>query len=183
VLESVRPSTISYHIAKRLLERHFREAGEGIPVHLMPDATSIARRWMDEGHLVVKGVPKAAITYQLLADEAAERIYLACQRAMQGKNRIKAVLDPFNPSGSSRFVNFATSKPVYFTDASKCHVNAVVLDSGWEASSRGASSETRMSSPTSRITACSSRFPIATARWRGNICPTSSCASPPGATI
>jgi hypothetical protein len=46
---------------------------------------------------------------------------------------VKAILDPYNPTGSTRFVNFATSKPVYTTSLQRCHVNHVVLDSDWEA--------------------------------------------------
>ena len=80
VLEEIRPSTITYHIAKRLIETRFRDAGEDLPVSLFGDAQRIVRRWIDEGYLIAKGVPIAAVTYLELADKAAERIYLACQR-------------------------------------------------------------------------------------------------------
>ena len=80
VLEEIRPSTITYHIAKRLIETRFRDAGEDLPVSLFGDAQRIVRRWIDEGYLIAKGVPIAAVTYLELADMAAERIYLACQR-------------------------------------------------------------------------------------------------------
>ena len=66
--------------AKRLIETRFRDAGEDLPVSLFGDAQRIVRRWIDEGYLVAKGVPLAAVTYLELADMAAERIYLACQR-------------------------------------------------------------------------------------------------------
>jgi type III restriction enzyme len=133
VLEEIRPSTITYHIAKRLIETRFRDAGEDLPVSLFGDAQRIVRRWIDEGHLVAKGVPLAAVTYVQLADEAAERIYLACQRVAGGERRVKAILDPYNPRGSSRFVNFTTSKDVRTSDPRKSQVNAVVCDSTWEA--------------------------------------------------
>jgi type III restriction enzyme len=44
------------------------------------------------------------------------------------------VLDPYNPKGSTRFVNFITSKPVWKTGTQppKCHISHVVLDSSWE---------------------------------------------------
>src|SRR5271166_3371861 len=132
VLEDIRPSTITYHIAKRLIETRFREAGEDLPVSLFGDAQRIVRRWIDEGYLVAKGVPFAAVTYLQLADEAAQRIYLACQRVTGEERRVKAILDPYNPRGSSRFVNFTTSKPVRMSDPRKSQVNAVVCDSTWE---------------------------------------------------
>jgi type III restriction enzyme len=132
VLEDIRPSTITFYIAKRLIETRFRDAGEDLPVSLFGDAQRIVRRWIDEGYLVAKGVPLAAVTYLQLADDAAERIFVACQRVTSGEARKKAILDPYNPRGSSRFVNFTTSKAVRMTDPAKSHVNAVVCDSGWE---------------------------------------------------
>lgn len=44
------------------------------------------------------------------------------------------MLDPYNPSGSTRHVNFITAKPCWATGARppKCHISHVVLDSGWE---------------------------------------------------
>lgn len=47
---------------------------------------------------------------------------------------IKAVLDPYNPVGSTAHVNFNTSKTDRWeTSAQHCHVNWVILDSDWEA--------------------------------------------------
>jgi type III restriction enzyme len=47
---------------------------------------------------------------------------------------VLAVLDPYNPRGSTRFVNFITSKLVWKTGAQppKCHISHVALDSSWE---------------------------------------------------
>jgi type III restriction enzyme len=132
VLEDIRPSTITFHIAKRLIETRFRDAGEDLPISLFGDAQRIVRRWIDEGYLVAKGVPLAAVTYLQLADEAAERVYLACQRVTGRERRVKAILDPYNPRGSSRFVNFTTSKPARMSDPRKSQVNAVVCESTWE---------------------------------------------------
>jgi len=133
ILDNIRPSTITYHVTKRLIETRFRDAGEDLPIGLFGDAQRIVRRWIDEGYLVAKGVPLGAIVYQELADQAAERIYLACQRVVTGERRIKAILDPYNPRGTTRFVGFNTSKDVRVSDPAKSHVNAVVLDSNWEA--------------------------------------------------
>ena len=51
-----------------------------------------------------------------------------------GQRPIKAVLDPYNPTGSTIHVNFTTSKRSRWeTDARRCHVNWVILDGDWEA--------------------------------------------------
>ena len=133
VLEAVRPSSISFHLAKHLLYTQFRDPGQEPQLHLFGQIKRIVRQWIDEGYLVAKGVPVATVTYLEMADKAAERIYLACQRHEEGRKRIKAILDAYNPKGSTRHVSFSTSKNTWKTAPNKCHVNYVVLDSDWEA--------------------------------------------------
>src|SRR5438876_1630641 len=70
----------------------------------------------------------------MLADMACERITAGITRAFVGQRPIKAVLDPYNPSGSTAHVRFNTSKTLRWeTDARRCHINWVILDSDWEA--------------------------------------------------
>ncbi len=132
VLEDLRPSEISFNLAKHLLYTHFRDE-DGFPKqHLFPQIQRLARRWLDEGYLVTKGVPIGAILYQDQLARAAEKIDIACTRG--GGGRIMAVLDPYNPSGSTRHVNFITTKPCWKTGAQppKSHISHVVKDSAWE---------------------------------------------------
>ena len=129
VLERLRPSEISFNLAKHLLYTSFRDE-DGFPKqHLFPQIQRLARRWLDEGYLVTKGVPVGAILYQDQLARAAEKIDIACTRASEG--RIVAVLDPYNPKGSTRHVNFITSKPCWKTGAQppKSQISHVVLDS------------------------------------------------------
>ena len=71
--------------------------------------------------------------YQSLADMAYNRITAAIT-SRQGERSIKALLDSYNSTGSTRNVNFTTARSgLWTTDARKCHVNLVVLDSDWEA--------------------------------------------------
>jgi type III restriction enzyme len=134
VLEGIRQSTISFEIAKVLLYTRFREPGEPPPMHLFGQLKSITRRWLEEGYLQCTGgtVP-AMVTYREIADKAAELIHLACQRRTGSETRMKAMLDAYNPRGSTRHVAFNTSKAdLYKTSPDKCHVNYVVCDSDWE---------------------------------------------------
>jgi type III restriction enzyme len=65
---------------------------------------------------------------------ACRRITDGITRALVGERPVKAMLDPYNPSGSTAHVNFTTSKTSRWeTDARRCHVNWVILDSDWEA--------------------------------------------------
>lgn len=132
VLERLRPSEISFNLAKHLLYARFRDQ-DGVPrQHLFPQIQRLARRWLDEGYLVTRGVPIGAILYQDQLARAAEKIDIACTRGSDG--RLVAVLDPYNPRGSTRHVNFITSKPCWATGARppKSQISHVVLDSGWE---------------------------------------------------
>lgn len=132
VLERLRPSEISFNLAKHLLYTHFKD-DEGFPrQHLFPQIQRIARKWLDEGYLVTRGVPVGAILYGDQLARAAEKIDIALTRGSEG--RLLAVLDPYNSKGSTRFVNFITSKPVWRTGAQppKCQISHVVLDSSWE---------------------------------------------------
>jgi type III restriction enzyme len=66
---------------------------------------------------------------------AAERIFVATRTGASGRSRVKAVLDAYNPTGSTRHVSFTTSKELRWqTRADKSHVNYVICDSGWECS-------------------------------------------------
>ena len=86
-------------------------------------------------HLVCKGgTYPAQLIYQELADMACNRITAGITAAFAGERPIKAVLDSYNPVGSTAHVRFNTSRTHRWqTDPARCHVNWVVLDSDWEA--------------------------------------------------
>ncbi|WP_375396459.1 BPTD_3080 family restriction endonuclease [uncultured Sphingomonas sp.] len=132
VLAQLRPSEISFNLAKHLLYTHFRDE-DGFPKqHLFPQIQRLARRWIDEGYLVTNGVPIGAILYQEQLARAAEKIDIACTRG--GGGHVVAVLDPYNPSGSTRHVNFITTKECWKTGAQppRSQISHVVKDSSWE---------------------------------------------------
>ena len=67
-----------------LFVTHFRD-DYGFPKHhLFPQIQRLARRWIDEGYLVTKGVPIGAILYQEQLARAAQKIDIACTRGGGG---------------------------------------------------------------------------------------------------
>ena len=99
-LGEVRPSSISYNLAKHLLFRKFRDPGEEPKLHLFGQLKQIARRWIDEGYLVCKGGTfPAQLLYQEIADKAVERIYLACQRGLVRREADQGDPRPVQPRG------------------------------------------------------------------------------------
>jgi type III restriction enzyme len=134
-LKDMRRSTVLYHLARHLLFHKFRDPGEEAKLHLFAQLKAIARQWLDGGYLRCSGgTYPAQLIYRDIADMACERIKAAITETLSGERPIKAILDAYNPKGSTRYVNFTTSKPTRWqTDPRKCHVNWVVCDSDWEA--------------------------------------------------
>jgi type III restriction enzyme len=133
-LEETRLSTVLFNLTQRLLYTKWRDAGEDPKQHLFGQLKRITREWLDT-HLVCKGgTYPAQLMYQELADIACNRITAAITAALAGERPIKAVLDSYNPVGSTAHVRFNTSRlHRWQTDPTKCHVNWAVLDSDWEA--------------------------------------------------
>ena len=145
-LRDLRPSSLVYHLTHRLLETKWRDPGGDPKLHLFGQLKRITRQWLDE-HLVCKGgTYPAQLMYQSLADMVCARITAGINRRFADERPIKAVLDPYNPTGSTRHVRFTTSKKTRWqTSPSHCHVNWVVCDSDWEAEfSRVAESHPRV---------------------------------------
>ncbi|HEY4249970.1 MAG TPA: DEAD/DEAH box helicase family protein [Roseomonas sp.] len=133
-LDDVRESTVLFHLARHLIYHTYRDPGEEPKLHLFGQMKRIARQWLDGGYLVCAGDTKPALLlYRQLADTAAGRIKAAITETLAGERPVKAMLDAYNPTSSTAFVNFNTSKPVWKTAADKSHVNWVVTDSDWEA--------------------------------------------------
>lgn len=130
----VRPSQVLYELTSHLVLNRWRDPGEDAKLHLFGQLKRIAKQWLD-GYLVCKGgTYPAQLKYKMLADMACSRIIAGINRKFVGERPIKAVLDPYNPTGTTMHVNFNTSKTSRWeTDARRCHINWVVLDSDWEA--------------------------------------------------
>jgi type III restriction enzyme len=134
-LADMRRSTILFHLAKYLLYQKYRDPGEAPKLHLFGRLKAITRQWLEGGYLrCTGGTYPAQLIYQEIADMACERIKAAITETLAGERPVKAILDAYNPTGSTRFVNFTTSKETRWqTDPRKCHINWVVCDSDWEA--------------------------------------------------
>ena len=134
-LEGMRQTTILYHLTRHLLYQKFRDPGEEPKLHLFGQLKKITREWMDGGYLKCSGSTyPAQLIYREIADMACERIKAAITESMAEDRPIKAILDAYNPTGSTQHVNFTTSKSTRWkTDLRKSHINWVICDSDWEA--------------------------------------------------
>lgn len=132
----MRTSTLLMHLTKHLLYSKFRDPGEEPKLHLFGQLKRIVKQWLDD-YLDCKGdTYPAQLCYLELADRACERIKQAIDRASieKGQSQIQAVLDPYNPVGTTAHVNFTTTKTDRWEASSQhCHLNWLIMDSDWEA--------------------------------------------------
>jgi type III restriction enzyme len=135
-LGDMRTSTLIFHVTQRLLYTKWRDPGEEPRLHLFGQLKRITKQWLDTC-LVCKGdTYPALLMYQELADMACNRITAGIANALEGQRPIKALLDPYNPVGSTQHVRFSTSRPDRWETSGpppKNHVNWVIYDSDWEA--------------------------------------------------
>ena len=130
----LRRSTLLFHLTQRLLYTKWRDPGEEPKLHLFGQLKRITKQWLDTCLVCKGGTFPAQLMYLSLADMACERITAGITRSLVGERPVKAILDPYNPTGSTIHVNFNTSKKNRWqTDARRCHINWVILDSDWEA--------------------------------------------------
>jgi type III restriction enzyme len=67
------------------------------------------------------------------AHAAADKIYQAIVSSYEGQKTLQPILAPYDTIGSTRHVDFDTTRDVYKTHPDRCHISHVALDSGWEA--------------------------------------------------
>jgi len=104
-LEDVRRSTLLYHLTRYLVYEKFRDAGEEPRLYLFGQLKRIAKEWLD-GYLVCKGdTYPAQLICKDLGAIACERITSAITNSLVGERPVRAVLDPYNPTGSTSHVS------------------------------------------------------------------------------
>ena len=127
-----REQAIAFQIAKTTLDKYFSETDNQRP-WLFPQLVDIARDWM--GKCVTM---KDNAFIQMLAmtennHAAAEHIYNAIVWDSREKGILKPILRAYDNIGSTRYVDFDTTRAVYAASPYKCHLNYMVADTeSWE---------------------------------------------------
>ena len=105
---------------------------------LFPQVLTITMRWLDEGYVRCKDhtFPRLLLLLEF-AHDAADRIYSAIVRGSDGSPdgppSLRPILRQYDTIGSTRYVDFDTTRPVYATCPDKCHISHVVADTdSWE---------------------------------------------------
>ena len=131
----MRSSSLVFNVTQRLLYTKWRDPGEEPKLYLFGQLKRITKQWIDTCLVCNGETYPGLLMYQELADMACNRITAAITRQFLGERPIKALLDPYNPTGSTRHVRFNTSRADRWETSGpppKNHVNWVILDSDWE---------------------------------------------------
>jgi type III restriction enzyme len=141
-----RENEVAFLLAKLTLEKYFRQDNEqktgresvhrfdaDVKGWLFPQMLAIAKRWLAECVVCKDNTFPQLLLLIEFAHDAADRIYKAIVASAAGAPALRPILRPYDVVGSTRYVDFDTTKAVYPTDPAKCHVSHVVADTGsWE---------------------------------------------------
>jgi len=132
-IKDPRKSTVIMNLAKHLVYTKYRDADELPKTHLIMPMKKLVREWLDQCLICKGGTNHGLLAYREIADMACERMVHAIMVSPGQDKRQQVILDPYNPTGSTRYVNFNTSKQLRWqTDSRRCQVNWAICDSTWE---------------------------------------------------
>jgi type III restriction enzyme len=132
-LKRRRPQEVAFLLAKLVLEKYFRDDEKNVKHWLFPQILSIAKRWLSECVTLKDNTFPQLLLLIEFAHNAADRIYKTIVQSNQGEKALKPILRPYDTIGSTRYVDFDTTRSVYATDPKRCHVSHVVADTeSWE---------------------------------------------------
>ncbi|GAB3999898.1 restriction endonuclease [Nocardioides marmoraquaticus] len=131
---SERPQTVAYHLAKRLVQTHYRTfpqgdgAGDERP-WLFPELVRLCRDWVERAVEVQGDFSLGHLTaYVSWQARAADEVHGLIHRQGITQPKLRPVLDPFAATGSTERVSFVTRKVALLADQDRCEVSHVVLD-------------------------------------------------------
>ena len=132
-LKAHRVQEVEFLLAKHVLEKFYKDDQGNLKQYLFPQVLGIVRQWIN-GSVVLKDDTFVQLLLLIEnANLAADKIYAAITTAMAGQSTIKPILMAYDTVGSTRYVDFDTTKPVFATSPEKCHVSHVVADTdSWE---------------------------------------------------
>ena len=132
-LKSRRLNEVAFLLAKLTLEKYFRDDEGNDKPWLFPDLLAIAKRWLSECVVIKDNTFPQLLLLIEFAHDAADRIYKAIVASTDKSAALMPILRPYDTLGSTRFVDFDTTRHVYATREDKCHISHVVADTeSWE---------------------------------------------------
>ena len=120
-LKRRRPNEVAFLLARLTLGKYFRDDDGNDKPWLFPQLLGIAKRWLDECVTLKDNTFPQLLLLIEFAHDAADRIYKAIVDSTDAAAALKPILRPYDTIGSTRYVDFDTTRPVFATRADKCH--------------------------------------------------------------
>lgn len=145
-LKARRSQEVAFLLAKLVIEKYFRADGEDHPektpehrfesdvqAWYFPQVLHITKLWLQQCLKLKSGTFLQELLLIELAHDAADKIYTAIAGSEASQKTLKPILRPYDTLGSTRYVDFDTTRPVYATNPARCHISHVVADTdSWE---------------------------------------------------
>ena len=147
-LKTRREQEVAFLLAKLVLEKYFRADGikktekdttghqfdSGVQMWLFPQVMRITKEWLSKCVALKDNTFPQLLLLLEFAHDAADKIYHSIVAgAGNGSKTLKPILRPYDTVGSTRYVDFDTTKPVFKTSEDKCHANYIACDTkDWE---------------------------------------------------
>ena len=130
-----RDEQVVYLLTWQLLQTYFFSEESGNKFQLFGQLKAVVEKWYDEQIEVIGGDETPDIMRRMVllwnTGKVMASIYDGIRQANRKDERITAILNYYNPEGSTKYVSGKTTKPVWAT--TKSHVNYVVADTkSWE---------------------------------------------------
>jgi type III restriction enzyme len=124
--QAYRPQEVAFALAKRILDTQFNTADDRRP-WLFPELVAMCKEWISHRVRIADGYDLGYLmTITEARVEAAENIWGAITRRAGRRDRLRPMLNRFQPEGSTADVYFHTRKPTVPTE--KSEVSHVTLD-------------------------------------------------------
>ncbi|MCC8176260.1 MAG: DEAD/DEAH box helicase family protein [Bacteroidales bacterium] len=130
----LRDAYVVYVLTQRLIQEYYTDHEHGREFQLFGQLKKIVEQWYDTQVEILGGdgsEEQRRLVIFWNPKQVATAIHEGIRRANTPTDQIRAILNYYNPAGSSRYVYGFTTKPTYPTQ--KSHVNLVVADTNsWE---------------------------------------------------
>ncbi|MEY4723176.1 MAG: hypothetical protein RLZZ324_689, partial [Candidatus Parcubacteria bacterium] len=122
-LKRHRPNEVAFLLAKLTLEKYFHDDDGNDKPWLFPQLLGVAKRWLAECVTLKDNTFPQLLLLIEFAHDAADRIYKAIIASTDGTAALKPILRPYDTIGSTRYVDFDTTRPHFTTREDKCHIS------------------------------------------------------------
>jgi type III restriction enzyme len=128
-----RENEVAFVLARRTLEKYFRDDEGNDRPWLFPQLLKISKDWMVECLKLKDNTFPQLLLLAEFSHDAADRMYKSIVGGQNGARTLKPILQPYDTVGSTRYVDFDTIRPTYATREDKCHISHVVAHTeSWE---------------------------------------------------